>query len=287
MFGSDLRLPILAPLDGASIREKSVPVHPSAFVHPAALIDPTAEIGPHVVIDGPVTVGRDCRIGPSAVILGHTEIGAGCRIHSYAVIGDVPQDRKFQGGISYCRVGSGCVIREGVTIHRAVEAGAATVVGDNCHLMTNSHVAHDCVLGAGITLVSGALLGGHVQVGKGAVVSGNVGVHQFVRIGELAMIGAVSMITQDIPPFLMTDRDGSVIGLNSIGLMRAGVTSGARNEIKTLFKLMYHSGMRVDEALEHAQQIVSTDFGRIFIEFFQTGSCRGLRRGVGRKRKAA
>lgn len=264
-----------------------MPVHHSAIVHPDAVVHPDAEIGPHVVIDGPVNIGADCRIGPSAVLVGNTDIGRGSQIHSHAVIGDVPQDRKFEGEISYCRIGQRCVIREGVTIHRAVGAGDATVIGDDCYLMTNAHVAHDCVLGDGVTLVSGALLGGHVQMGNGAIVSGNVGVHQFVRIGELAMIGAVAMIAQDVPPFLMTDRDGAVVGLNSVGVLRAGMAPDERAEIKRLFKLMYHSGLVMDQALQMADQTAATPSGRLFVEFFQNGSCRGFRKGVVRKRKVA
>jgi UDP-N-acetylglucosamine acyltransferase len=137
-------------------------IHATAFIDSHAVVDPTCEIGPHVVIDGPVRIGPGCWLGPSVIVVGHTEIGAGCFVHSHAVLGDVPQDRKFKGSISSCRVGEGCVIREGVTIHRASVEGAATVIGDRCYLMTNSHVAHDCILQNEVTLVSGALLGGHV-----------------------------------------------------------------------------------------------------------------------------
>ena len=264
-----------------------MPIHPSASVHPDAVIDATASIGPQVVIDGPVQIGPDCHVGPSAVLLGHTQVGAGSRIHAHAVIGDVPQDRKFHGEISYCRIGSECVIREGATVHRAVHPEQATVIGDRCYLMTNAHVAHDCVLGDDVTLVSGALLGGHVQVGSRAIISGNVGVHQFVRIGELAMLGAVAMIAQDVPPFLMTGRDGAIVGVNSVGLMRAGLAPNERSELKRLFKLVYHSGMMRDEALQLACQNAVTAPGRSFVEFFQNGSGRGFRKAVVRRRKAA
>lgn len=257
---------------------ETMAIHPTAFIDSLAVVDPTCEIGPHVVIDGPVRIGRGCWLGPSVVVVGHTEIGAGCFVHSHAVIGDVPQDRKFNGSISSCRIGEGCVIREGVTIHRASVEGAATVVGDRCYLMTNTHVGHDCVLDNEVTLVSGALLGGHVQVGRKAIISGNAGVHQFVRIGELAMIGGVAMISQDIPPFTMTDHHGAVVGLNSVGLMRDGFTSVDRDEIKNLFKIIYRSGMSFQRAIELAAELAVTDAGKRFVAFFNSGSRRGVRK---------
>ncbi len=262
-------------------------IHATAFVHSDAVVHPSCEIGPHVVIDGPARIGADCHFGPSAIVLGNTEIGAGCSIHSHAVIGDIPQDHKFNGAETYCRIGQACVIREGVTIHRACVEGEATVVGDRCYLMTNSHVGHDCILADEVTLVSGALLGGHVQVGRKAIISGNTGIHQFVRIGEMAMIGGVAMISQDIPPFAMTNHDGEIAGLNAVGLMRAGVPSDERQEIKALFKIIYRSGMSLERAVELASELAVTESGRRFVEFFDLGSRRGIRRFSSRRKAAA
>lgn len=253
-------------------------IHASAFVDTQAEVDPSAELGPHVVIEGPVKIGAGTRLGPSVVVIGHTEIGAGCIVHSHAVIGDVPQDHKYQGQPSYCRIGMGCVIREGVTIHRASVAGATTVVGDRCYLMTNSHVGHDCVLDQEVTLVSGALLGGHVQVGRKAIISGNTGVHQFVRIGELVMIGGVAKVCQDVPPFTITDQLGAAVGLNTVGLIRDGISNIERDEIKTLFKIVYRSGMPFAAALDLAKSQAVTDAGKRFASFFSTDSHRGIRR---------
>ncbi len=253
-------------------------IHATAFIHSDAVVHPSCEIGPNVVINGPARIGPDCNFGPSAIVLGNTEIGAGCSVHSHAVIGDIPQDHKFTGAESYCRIGQACVIREGVTIHRACVEGEATVVGDRCYLMTNSHVAHDCVLADEVTLVSGALLGGHVQIGRKAIISGNTGVHQFVRIGEMAMIGGVAMISQDIPPFAMTNHNGEIAGLNAVGLMRAGVSRDERQEIKALFKIVYRSGMTLARAVELASELAVTEAGRHFVEFFDESSRRGIRR---------
>jgi UDP-N-acetylglucosamine acyltransferase len=262
-------------------------IHSSAIVHPDAFVDPSSQIGPHVVIDGPARIGPGCIIFASAVVLGATEIGAGCRIHSHAVIGDIPQDRAYNGTASFCRVGSGCILREGVTIHRATGEGEATILGEGCHLMTNAHVAHNCILGQEVTLVSGALLGGYVHVGDRAIISGNAAVHQFVRIGELAMIGGLSKVVQDIPPFLMTDQDGSVVGVNSVGLLRAGIALKDRLEIKSLYKLIYRSGTPMQRALELAEEMAVTEVGCQFISFLALTSRRGIGKQKARKRNAA
>lgn len=253
-------------------------VHSSAIVHADADIDETCEIGPNVVIESGVRLGPDCRLGPGAIVLSNVEIGAGCRIHAHAVIGDIPQDRKLAGENTYCRIGENCIIREGATVHRATIKDAATIVGNNCYLMTNSHVGHDCIVEDGVTLVSGALLGGHVHVGKGAVISGNCGIHQFVRIGELAMIGGVAMLNQDIPPFVTTNHQGQIAGLNSIGLARAGLTNAERHDVKALFKVIFRLGVTRMRAVELASGLASTEAGRRFVSFFQESSQRGIRK---------
>lgn len=253
-------------------------IHRTAWIDAAATLHETVEVGPNVVIDGPVKIGANCRLGPSAVVLGATEIGEGCLIHSHAVIGDEPQDLKSAPGLTRCLVGDHCVIREGVTIHRATTAGGATVVGNGCYLMTNSHVAHDCVLEEGVTLVSGALLGGHVHIGKRAIIAGNSGVHQHVRIGELAMIAAVTMISQDVAPFTLTNHAGEIVGLNTVGLMRAGFTPAERLELKSLFKLIYRTDMPRTQALEIASELATFDSANRFLDFFAADSLRGIRR---------
>jgi len=262
-------------------------VHPTAIIDPLATVDSTASIGPFAVISGPVRIGADCRIAASAIILGDTEIGAGCTIHSHAVIGDLPQDRAYDGGPSYCRVGENCTIREGVTIHRGSKADTGTVIGDDCMLMTNSHVGHNCELGCGVTLVSGALLAGHVYVGPRAMISGNAAIHQFVRIGELAMVSGLAKVVQDVPPFFMTDREGAVVGENRVGLMRAGLTSLERQEIKAAFRVIYRCGMSHQAAVEYLAGCVSSDAGHRLLAFLKHKSKRGLSRDSARLKRAA
>lgn len=262
-------------------------IHPTAFVNPNAIVDATAEIGPNVVIDGPARIGPECRLGPSVVVLGETEIGAGTVIHSHAVIGGIPQVRSYDGAASRCVIGRQCTIREGVTVHRATREREATIIGDRCFLMTNSHVAHDCELADDVTLVSGALLGGHVQVGRSAIIAGNAGIHQFVRIGELAMVGAVSMISQDIPPFMLTNHTGEIVGLNVVGLRRAGVGPEERQELKSIFKLVYRSGIAFDQAVELADTMATFAKTRVLVDFYLATSRRGLRRFAGGAQRAA
>tara|TARA_R110002095_G_scaffold30689_4_gene29804 strand:- start:2167 stop:3003 length:837 start_codon:yes stop_codon:yes gene_type:complete len=257
-------------------------VHPTAYIHPDAIVHPSCKIGPNAVIDGPVRIGANCQLGPSVVIMGHTEIAADCSIHSHAVIGDNPQDKKYNGELSFCRIGERCVIRESVTIHRASIELATTEIGNGCYLMTNSHVAHDCHLENEVTLVSGALLGGHVHVGSNAVISGNVGIHQHVRIGQLAMIGGVSMISQDVPPFTMTDHQGEIIGLNAIGLALKGISPAEQQELKTLFKVICRSGMTQRRSIELAAELANTNLGRQFVDFYQAETRRGFCRFRGR-----
>lgn len=262
-------------------------VHPTAIIDSQAVVDSSATIGPHVVIDGPVRIGPGCHVAAFAVILGNTEIGAGCRIHSHAVIGDLPQDRAHQGGESYCRIGADCTIREGVTIHRGTATGSETVIGNRCLLMTNSHVGHNCHVGDDVMLISGSLLGGYVDVGSRAVISGNAAVHQFVRIGELAMICGLSRVTQDVPPFFMTDQDGSVVGENRIGLMRARMSPLERTEIKTAFRAIYRSGLGHHDAIAYLTSYVTSDAGRRLVEFISISSKRGMSRDSLRLRRAA
>ena len=206
-------------------------IHPTAIIDDAATIHPSVKIGPRAVIEGPVEIGANTVIHPAAIILGKTQIGAECQIHSNTVIGDNPQDRAFDNDDSLCVIGDRAILREGVTVHRGTGDGTETRIGDDCFLMTNSHVGHNCTVGNHVTIVSGALLGGHVTVGDKAVISGNTAVHQFVRVGTLSMLAGVTAVTQDIPPFSMTDHLGRVAGINVVGLRRSGFSSAERAEI--------------------------------------------------------
>lgn len=251
-------------------------IHPTAIIDPLAEIHPSVTIGPFAVVDGPVRIRENCRIDAHAVILGRIDIGPGSQIHSHAVIGDLPQDRGFAGEESGVRIGGGCIIREGATIHRSTGPGTETVVGNRCVLMTNSHVGHNCLLGDDVILVSGALLGGHVQVGRAAIISGNGAIHQFVRIGELVMVSGLAKVVQDVPPFFMTDRNGAVVGVNSLGLRRADFTPIERAELQNAYRIIYRSGAGREAAMHSLGLSITTDPGRRLLEFMSATSRRGL-----------
>lgn len=250
-------------------------IHPAAFVDSRAAIHETAEIGPGAVIGPHVQLGAHVRVGPHAVIKGYTEIADDVRLFAGAVVGEEPQDRGYKGGRSYVRIGAGTQIREYVTIHRGTKAETATVVGANCFLMATCHVAHNCHLGEGVTMANGALLAGHVEIGDHSFLSGNVAVHQFVRIGPRAMIGANVFVTRDVPPFTMV-TDQKVCGLNLIGLRRAGVPKSAVAELTSLYGMFAQEDVQLADRLDEVAAHVTTGEGRAFIDFLRSPGKRGI-----------
>lgn len=226
-------------------------IHPSAIIDPGAVLGAEVSVGPFAVIEGGTVIGDHCVIGPHAVIYRYTSLGPGCRIHAGAVLGDTPQDVAFKEVESYVKVGAGCIIREGVTIHRGTKPGTSTTVGDRCFLMALSHLGHNVQMGDDVMVANGALLAGYVEVGSRAFISGNAGVHQFTRIGRLAMLSGCSAISKDVPPFCTT-RAASlnwIAGLNVVGMRRAGMTAEERQAVRTAFKVLYRSGLNVSQAL--------------------------------------
>ena len=183
-------------------------------------------------------------------------LGRRCRVHACAVLGDLPQDLAFNDEPSYVKIGSNCVLREGVTIHRGTKPGTSTIVGDNCFLMANSHLAHNVQLGNGVIIANGALLAGYVEVGERAFISGNAVIHQFTRIGRLAMLSGCSGIGKDVPPFCTTVGvcRNRIAGLNVVGLRRAGIGPEDRQAIRGAIKVLYRSGLNVSQALERIKK---------------------------------
>ncbi len=253
-----------------------MPMHPTAVVDCRAQIDPGVEVGPYVVIEGAVRIEQGTTLAPHVHVLGLTTIGPGCRIHTGAVIGDLPQDRSFAGGDSFVAIGSETLIREYVTIHRGTKPGTQTTIGNRCMLMAHAHVGHNCVVADDVVLVNGSLLGGYVTVGSRAVISGNAAVHQFVRVGELAMIGGLSKITQDIPPFLMFDGHGVCVGLNLVGMRRAGIAAGDRAELKAAYRRLYRTPGSLSTAIADLSAMLESSTGMRFLEFLQGTSKRGI-----------
>lgn len=253
-------------------------VHQTAVIEAGAKLGKDVTVGPFAWVDRDTEIGDGCVIGPHVVVHRHTSIGRGCRVHAGAVLGDLPQDVAFRpDAVSWVRIGANCVIREGVTIHRGTKADTATVVGDGCFLMANSHLGHNVRLGDGVILANGALLAGYVEVGDRAFISGNAAVHQFVRIGRLAMLSGCAAITKDVPPFCTT-RAASlnyIAGLNVVGMRRAGMSPADRQTVRRAFKILFRSGLNVAQALGRLKAEFPAGPARDFWAFVEA-SKRGI-----------
>jgi UDP-N-acetylglucosamine acyltransferase len=248
--------------EGSAVEKKTVVadapvVNTKTDIHPTALIDPTAQIGQGVSVGAYTIIGRNVQIGdgtqidPHVVIESNVSVGKECAILAGSVIGGAPQDKKFHGEDSFVKIGDGNIIREYVTIHRASGDGESTVLGDGNMLMAYCHVGHNCKLGDQITMANYVGVSGHALVEDKVVFGGFVGVHQKVRIGKLAMVGGMSKVVQDVPPFAIVDgRPTRVCDLNVIGLRRSMVSSKVRSEIRLAYKLLYRSNLNVAQALE-------------------------------------
>ena len=253
------------------------------MIHKTAVIDAGAElgrdvtVGPFSYIEADVRVGDGCVIGPHVSILRYTSLGANCRVHAGAVLGDLPQDTAFKQCESWARIGANCLIREGVTIHRGTKPGTVTEIGDDCFLMAFSHFAHNVRLGKGVIVANGALLGGYVEVGGRAFISGNCLIHQFVKVGRLAMLGGGSAASKDVPPFctLRTLSLNTVAGLNVVGMRRANLSPEEREEIKRAFKILYKSGLNVSQSVEKIRETFTSGPALEFCAFIEE-SKRGI-----------
>lgn len=247
-------------------------IHPTAVVHEGAQLHPTVKVGPYAVIGEQVTIGPGTEIGAHVVIDGDTTIGAKNRIFPGAAIGLESQDLKYDGSMSRVVIGDNNLIREYVTINRATDAGAATLLGSNNLLMAYSHVAHNCVVEDNVIIANSVALAGHVYVESGARISGLVGVHQFVHVGRLAMIGGLSRIDRDVPPFtLINGNPAYVRGLNQVGLQRAGLTADpqAYRELKQAYRLIYRSGESLSNAVAKLSQSGGNELVSHFSQFLQ------------------
>lgn len=231
-------------------------VHETAIVRPGAELGRDVTIGPFAFVDNGVRIGDGCIIGPRVSILSHTSLGNGCVVHTGAVLGDVPQDMAFRDEESYLRIGQNCIIREYVTIHRGTKPKSATEIGDGCFLMGLSHCGHNVKLAANVIVANGALLAGYVEVGERAFISGNCLIHQFTKVGKLAMLGGACGVTKDVPPFCTVAPVSlnEVAGLNVVGMKRAGMNPDERDEVKRGFKILYQSGLNVSQAVKKMQE---------------------------------
>ena len=240
------------------------------------VVDPTAEIGPVCVIDSGVRIGPGTRLGPYVHIQGLTEIGPENSIGSGSTIGLQPQHLSYGDTPTRLVIGRGNTIREYVSIHRAMEEEGCTVIGDDCLLMCGTHVAHDCRLSDGVIMANAATLSGHVEVGPRVFISGGALVHQFVRIGRLAMISGHCTLLKDAPPFMIYRGYETFIRcLNTVGLRRAGLSAETRMELKRLFKTLYRSDLTPTQAIAQMDRDSLCEEGRELVDFYAP-SQRGI-----------
>jgi UDP-N-acetylglucosamine acyltransferase len=257
-------------------------------IHPTAVVDPRAEIasdvtvGPFCVIEGDVVIESGCLLASRVVVKRSTHLGANNQISEGAVLGGKPQHLRAGEQIGRLRVGSGNMIRENVTIHCGLGANDCTTVGDNNLIMVNAHIAHDCHVGSNVILANNVMVAGHVTIEDRAYMSGAAGVHQFCRIGQLAMVGGQSHLSQDVPPFVTVDGISShVVGLNRVGLRRAGFSERDILDIKAAYRVIYRSGLSWNELLQQLKAQFSSGPATAYFEFLQ-----GVKRGIVRERRS-
>ncbi|PIU41238.1 MAG: acyl-ACP--UDP-N-acetylglucosamine O-acyltransferase [Candidatus Omnitrophica bacterium CG07_land_8_20_14_0_80_42_15] len=256
-------------------------IHKTAVIDTGAEVSKNAEIGPYVVIEKGVRIAPGVKIEANAYIYNGTEIGEGCQIHVGCVIGDIPQDRAFKNEPSFVKIGRKNILREYVTIHRGTIAGSCTIIGDENYLMTCSHVGHNCIIGNKVTLVSSVLLAGYVTLEDESFIGGNSAVHQFARIGRLAMVGGNSRVDKDVPPFMLLKGDSEIMSMNVVGLRRSSIPKEIKEEIKRAYKILYRSDLNTSQAVEKMGKLSPSDEIRHLIDFIKNskrGICSGPRR---------
>ena len=224
---------------------------PLAYIHPNAQLGAHVTIDPFAVVQEGTVIGDHCHIYSHAVIMPGTRLGKRVRVFPGAVIGAIPQDLKFAGEDSSVVIGDDSTIRESATINRGTAAFGKTVIGKECLIMANAHVAHDCILGDHVILVNSVALAGHVVIGDYAILGGLSAVHQFVHIGAHAMIGGGTLVRKDIPPFIKVAKEPLAFeGVNAIGLERRGFSSEQIEDIHQAYRLLYQSGLNTSQAVE-------------------------------------
>jgi UDP-N-acetylglucosamine acyltransferase len=257
-------------------------IHPTAVIHPGAQLHPTVQVGPYAVIGDQVKVGPETVLGAHVVLEGPTEIGARNQIFPGAAIGLEPQDLKYDGSKSHVKIGDGNRIREYVTVNRATGAGEATLIGNSNLLMAYVHVAHNCVIEDSVVIANAVALAGHVHIESRAVIGGVLGIHQFVHIGRLAMVGGMSRIDRDVPPYMLVEGNPArVRSLNLVGLKRAGIAEANQERVfqtlKKAFRILYRSGLPLNQVLEQLALLADNEHIQHLQRFLQLSQMQGRR----------
>jgi UDP-N-acetylglucosamine acyltransferase len=251
-------------------------IDPAAHVSPEATIGEGVRIGPGAVVEAGARIGDGTVVLANAVVTAFATIGKNCRIHQGACVGGDPQDLSFAGGDTRVEVGDGTTIREFATVHRATKPGAATTVGRDCYLMVNSHLAHDCVVGDKVVICNAALVAGHVTIGDRAFISGNTVIHQFSRVGTLAMLGGLSGIGLDLGPYLTAVRRNEVASINVVGMRRAGFDADARRRVQTAYRELFSASTLAAGIVAVRALGVDHPEIRAIVSFYDVRSKRGF-----------
>lgn len=255
-------------------------IHPTAIIHPTAELHETVSVGPYSIIEESVAIDSGTRIGSHVFIDQYTRIGKDCQIFPFTSIGTAPQDKKFKGEKTELVIGDDNVIREYATINRGTpDGGGVTRIGNQNLLLAYIHIAHDCHLGNGITMVNVATLGGHVTLEDYSVIGGLAAVHQFVRIGAHAYVGGKTGVSQDIPPFVLASGErAKLFGLNIVGLKRHNFSNEVILALKKAYQLVIRSHLTIQEAMIRVEkEVLVGPEVKQFLEFVRN-SKRGIPR---------
>ncbi len=254
-------------------------IHPTAIVDPRAELGPGCVVGPYCIVEAGVVLGAGCWLQHHVTICGPTKAGTQNKFYAYCSIGQQTQDLKYAGEPTYLQIGDENTFREFCTVNRSTLAEGTTLVGSCGNFLAYSHIGHDCTVGDAVIFSNNGTLAGHVQVGDHAVMGGLTAVHQFCRIGRLAITGGCSKIVQDVPPFLIADGNPAEIrGVNLVGLERNGFAPESVKRIKEAFRLVYRSKMNTGQALEAVEQQLPAAPEIAEILDFIRGSERGITR---------
>jgi len=258
--------------------DPSAIVAPTARVHPEAVVGAQCAIGEYCVVEQDVAIGARCRLEPYVYVKRWTTLGERNEISAGTVLGTDPLDKAFSGARSYLRIGNGNTVREHYTISRGTMPESVTEIGDENYIMTSGHIAHNCRIGNRTIIASCALVSGYVDVEDQSFVSGGVAVHQFSKIGRLAMIGGMTRVNKDAPPYFRYVGPWIVpSGLNLVGLKRAGFSAEEIASLKTAYRLLYRSGLKLAAALERIEAEAPGEHARHLVEFIRSskrGICR-------------
>jgi UDP-N-acetylglucosamine acyltransferase len=265
--------------------DASAYVAPTARVHPEAVVGAGTRVGEYCVIEADVTIGARCVLEPYVYVKRWTTMGEENEISAGTALGTDPLDKGFRGERSYLRIGKRNKIREHYTISRGTQPESETRIGDGNYIMTSGHIAHNCTIGDEVVVASCALVAGYVEVENQAFISGGVVVHQYSKIGRLAMVGGNTRVNSDLPPyFLYSDFNVAAKGLNTVGLKRAGLPAEEIRRLKAAYRLLYRSGLKQEDALQQIEEQSPSEHTRHLVEFVRSskrGICRESRQSQG------